>query len=100
MVRWTFFALVTAEEKGLTKANVKSQATGADPEVQRLVGAQGTLGADMGLEKNWAVNAIAAVGNYGEIFDRHLGASTPLKIDRGLNRLWNKGGLLYSPPFN
>jgi general L-amino acid transport system substrate-binding protein len=100
VVRWTFFALVTAEEKGLTKANVKSQATNADPEVQRLVGAQGTLGADMGLDKNWAVNAIAAVGNWAEIFDRHLGASTPLKIERGLNRLWNKGGLLYSPPFN
>lgn len=100
VVRWTFFALVTAEEKGLTKANVKAQGSNTDPEVQRLLGFQGTLGPDMGLGKDWALNAIAAVGNYGEIFDRHLGPKTPLNLERGLNQLWNKGGLLYSPPFN
>jgi general L-amino acid transport system substrate-binding protein len=100
VVRWTHFALVSAEEKGITKGNVNAQAKNADPEVLRLLGHQGTLGQDMGLSKDWALKAIASVGNYGEVFDRHLGPSTPLKLERGLNALWNKGGLQFSPPFN
>jgi len=100
VVRWTLNALITAEEKGVTQANAKSLVAGNDPEVKRLLGGEGTLGADMGLSPDWALKAILAVGNYGEIFERHLGAKTPLKLERGLNALWNKGGLLYSPPFN
>jgi general L-amino acid transport system substrate-binding protein len=100
IVRWTHFALLTAEEKGLTKENVKNQSKNSDPEVQRLLGFQGTLGADLGLSKDWALNAIAAVGNYGEIYTKHLGPGTPLNLERGLNRLWNQSGLQYSPPFN
>lgn len=100
IVRWTLFALITAEEKNLTKANVKSQAKTTDPEVQRLLGLTGSIGDDMGLDKDWAVRAIAAVGNYGEIFEKNVGKSTPLKLERGLNQLWSKGGLMYAPPFN
>lgn len=100
VVRWTHFALVAAEEKGVTKANAKSQLKSVDPEVLRMLGAQGDLGPDLGLSKDWALNAILAVGNYGEIFERHLGQGSRLKIARGLNALWNKGGLMYAPPFN
>ncbi len=100
IVRWTLNALITAEEKGITQANVTGQSNNTDPEVGRLLGFTGTLGADAGLTKDWAVKAIAAVGNYSEIFERNLGPKTPLKIERGLNALWNKGGLIYSPPFN
>ena len=100
VVRWTLHALVTAEEKGITKDNVKNQAKNADPEVQRMLGLTGSLGEDAGLSKDWAIRAIGAGGNYGEIFERNLGASTNLKLERGLNQLWNKGGILYAPPFN
>jgi general L-amino acid transport system substrate-binding protein len=101
LVRWVFNALVTAEEKGITKANVKEmKKKSADPEVKRLLGESGSIGESLGLDNDWAVRAIAEVGNYGEIFDRNLGPQTPLAIERGLNALWNQGGLLYSPPFN
>lgn len=101
LIRWVFNALVTAEEKGITKANVNEmKAKSADPEVKRLLGGTGSIGQSLGLDNDWALRAIAEVGNYGEIFDRNLGPQTPLGIDRGLNALWNQGGLLYSPPFN
>lgn len=101
VIRWVFNALVTAEEKGITMANVNEMKTkSADPEVKRLLGVTGSIGESLGLDNDWALRAIAEVGNYGEIFDRNLGPKTPLGIERGLNALWNQGGLLYSPPFN
>jgi general L-amino acid transport system substrate-binding protein len=100
IVRWTLYALITAEEKSITKANVMSQVKSLDPEVQRLLGGTGTLGTDMGLKNDWAVKAIAETGNYGEIFNRNVGKESALKLERGLNSLWSQGGILYSPPFN
>jgi general L-amino acid transport system substrate-binding protein len=100
-VRWTFYALVAAEELGITQANVEEQAAAAgnNPEINRLLGTEDELGSMMGVDPQWAVNAIKAVGNYGEIFDRHLGPSTALAIERGLNAQWTQGGLMYAPPF-
>ena len=100
IVRWTFFALVTAEEKGITQANIEEVAASTqDPEIKRLLGTEGDMGAMMGLDKDWAKRAIAASGNYGEIFAANIGESTPIGLARGLNEQWSKGGLLYSPPF-
>ena len=100
IVRWTFNALVTAEELGVTSANVEELSKGTqNPEINRLLGTEGTLGAMIGLEPTWAKQAIAAVGNYGEIFARHIGEGTPIGLARGLNAQWTQGGLLYSPPF-
>ena len=99
IVRWTVNALVAAEELGVTAANADSQAQGADAQVRRLLGAEPGIGKSFGLDEHWARNAIKAVGNYGEVWNRNLGAATPLKLERGLNAQWNQGGLLYSPPF-
>ncbi|WZB71240.1 amino acid ABC transporter substrate-binding protein [Achromobacter xylosoxidans] len=99
IVRWTVNALVAAEELGVTAANADSQAQGADAQVRRLLGAEPGIGKSFGLDEQWARNAIKAVGNYGEVWNRNLGAATPLKLERGLNAQWNQGGLLYSPPF-
>lgn len=99
MVSWTLFALIIAEEKGITKANVEEMAaTSTDPEVRRLLGVEGDMGAMMGVDNAWAKNAILAVGNYGEIFAANIGESTPIGLARGLNELWSKGGLQYAPP--
>ena len=99
IVRWTLNALINAEELGVTSANVDEQkAKSKNAAVQRLLGVNGTAGASMGLDADWAARTIKAVGNYGEIFDRNLGPSTPLAINRGINALWNAGGLLYAPP--
>jgi general L-amino acid transport system substrate-binding protein len=99
IVRWTLFALIGAEELGVTSGNVGRLAVSAtDPEIRRLLGTEGKVGANLGLDPKWAQRIIAAVGNYGELFERHLGESSRLKIKRGLNRLWNKGGLQYAPP--
>jgi len=99
IVRWTLFALIGAEELGITSKNVMELKKSAkDPRIKRFVGAEGKAGANLGLDPEWAVRAIAAVGNYGEIFERHFGPKTRLKIDRGLNRLWTEGGLHYAPP--
>jgi general L-amino acid transport system substrate-binding protein len=95
VVRWTHFALLTAEELGLTAANIDSFAGSTNPDIQRFLGRTGDLGKMMGLEADWAVRVIKAVGNYGEIWDRNL---APLGIPRGVNNLWNKGGLHYAPP--
>lgn len=99
IVRWTLYALVLAEEHGVTKANLKDMKAGADPEARRLLG-EGEYGAKLGLDADWAARAIAAGGNYGEIFDKEIGGGSALKLDRGLNALWNapKPGLLYAPP--
>ena len=101
IVRWTLNALITAEELGITSANVNDMAASAgdNPEVNRLLGTEGELGAMVGLENDWAVNAIAASGNYGEIFEQNIGESTPIGLARGLNAQYTDGGLLYSPPF-
>ncbi|RYG92592.1 amino acid ABC transporter substrate-binding protein [Loktanella sp. IMCC34160] len=101
IVRWTLNALVTAEELGVTSANVAELAAGptGNPEVNRLLGTEGELGAMLGLEADWAVKAIAAGGNYGELFETNIGENTPIGLARGLNAQWTEGGLIYSPPF-
>ena len=99
IVRWTLFALIDAEEIGVTAAAVDDlKAQSKKPSVRRLLGLEGTFGADMGLDADWATRAIKASGNYGEIFERNLGKGSPLAIERGINALWNAGGLLYAPP--
>ena len=102
IVRFTFDALIAAEEFGITSANVEemSAAAGTNPEINRLLGTDDTdLGAMMGLDKAWAKRAILAGGNYGEIFAANIGEATPIGLARGLNALWTQGGLQYSPPF-
>lgn len=100
IVRWTYFALVAAEEKGITKANIEEVAKSTqDPEVKRMLGIEGDMGKMLGLDNEWAKRAIAANGNYGEIFEANIGMSTPIKLARGLNALWTQGGLQYTPPF-
>ncbi len=99
IIRWVINAIVIAEEKGITQANVEEMATiSNDPEVQRMLGRTGSMGKDLGLDAKWALRAIKVVGNYEELFERHLGSATPLGLPRGYNRLWNKGGLLFAPP--
>lgn len=99
IVRWTVNALVAAEELGITAANADARAQANDAQVRRLLGAEPGIGKSFGLDEQWARHAIKAVGNYGEIWERNLGAATPLKLERGLNAQWNQGGLLYAPPF-
>ncbi|MBC7146561.1 MAG: amino acid ABC transporter substrate-binding protein [Thioclava marina] len=100
IVRWTIFALIAAEEYGVTSANIDELAKGTEnPEVNRLLGTEGDLGAMIGLDKTWAVNAIKANGNYGEIFAATIGEQTPIGLARGLNAQWTQGGLMYAPPF-
>lgn len=98
IVRWTLNALINAEELGVTSANVEAMKSSDTPEIKRLLGTEGAYGEAMGLDKDWAAKAIAATGNYGEIFERNVGEKTPLAISRGLNALWKNGGLLYAPP--
>jgi len=100
IVRWTYYALVTAEEKGITAANINEVAASSqDPEVRRLLGLEGDLGPMMGLDNEFAKRAIMVGGNYGEIFEANIGASTPIGLARGLNALWTQGGLQYAPPY-
>ena len=100
IVRWTLNALVTAEELGVTSANLAEMIKGSDnPEINRLLGTEGNLGEMLGLSADWAANAIAAGGNYGEIFEGNIGESTPIGLARGLNAQWTNGGLIYSAPF-
>jgi general L-amino acid transport system substrate-binding protein len=99
IVRWVLNATIVAEEKGITQANVEELSKSSeDPEIQRLLGATGTFGEDMGVSADWAVQALKASGNYGEIFERNMGMNTPIRLERGLNRLWSDGGLIYAPP--
>ena len=100
IVRWTLNALIAAEEYGVTAANADEMATTSEnPEVKRLLGTEGDLGAMFGLDKDWAKRAIKARGNYGEIFAANIGEGTPSNIARGLNAQWTDGGLIFSPPF-
>ena len=98
VVKWSFQALLNAEELGLTSANVDEHLKSSDPNVQRLLGTTPGTGKNLGLEENWAYNIIKQVGNYGESFDRNVGENSCLKIPRGLNNLWTKGGLQYGLP--
>lgn len=98
IVRWTVFALIEAEELGVTQANVDAMLQSPRPDIRRLLGVTGDHGPFMGLDRRWAYNAIKAVGNYGEIFDRHLGEHSPIGLERGYNDLWTRGGLMYAPP--
>lgn len=98
LVKWVHFAMVDAEEAGITAQNVDDKVTSEDPTTRRLLGAEGNFGEGLGLTKDWAYRIIKRVGNYGEVFDRNLGDGSPLKIKRGLNALWSKGGLQYGPP--
>jgi len=100
IVRWTLNALIAAEEYGITAANADEMATtSTNPEVKRLLGVEGDLGAMFGLDKDWAKRAVQVEGNYGEIFAKYIGEGTPSNIARGLNAQWNNGGLIFSPPF-
>ncbi len=100
VVRWTLNALIAAEELGVTSANVDELLEGTNnPEINRLLGTEGILGEMLGLPADWAVNAIRAGGNYGELFEKNIGENTPIGLSRGLNAQWTDGGLLYSPPF-
>lgn len=99
IVRWSHFAMVGAEELGVTSANVEELAkTTKNPDIARMLGAEGEFGKDLKVSKDWVVKIIKQVGNYGESFDRNVGAGSDLKIERGLNAQWNNGGLQYSPP--
>ncbi|RMS25985.1 Amino acid ABC transporter substrate-binding protein [Pseudomonas savastanoi] len=99
IVRWTLFAMLNAEEAKITSKNVEAEAKSTkNPDVARMLGADGTYGKDLKLPKDWVVQIVKQVGNYGEVFERNLGEGTPLKIKRGQNALWNAGGIQYAPP--
>jgi general L-amino acid transport system substrate-binding protein len=99
IVKWVGFALIEAEDYGVTQANADAMKSSTNPNIMRLVGA-GTedTGKFLGLDKEWALRAIKAVGNYGEQFERHVGPKTDIGLPRGLNNLWSNGGLIYAPP--
>jgi general L-amino acid transport system substrate-binding protein len=99
IITWLHYGLVEAEELGVTQANVDEMTKSQTPAVQRLLGTSGDLGSRLGLDNKWLVMAIKATGNYGEIFERNVGKASPLKLERGLNGLWSKGGLMYAIPF-
>ena len=98
IVKWVHYAMLNAEELGITSKNLDEMMKSPNPEVKRLLGTEGSYGEQLGLTKDWAARIIKHVGNYGESFDRNVGEGSPLKIARGLNRLWTKGGIQYAPP--
>ena len=98
IVKWTIYGLLEAEEYGVTKANVDKMKTSDDPVVKRILGTGDDTGKLLGLDKEWMANALKATGNYGEIFERNVGPTSPLGLPRGVNNLWNKGGLMYAYP--
>jgi general L-amino acid transport system substrate-binding protein len=98
VVKWVYFAMINAEELGVSSRTVDQALRSQKPEVKRLVGTSGDFGQEIGLTNAWAANIIRYVGNYDEVFERNLGAKTPLAIPRGLNQLWNEGGIQYAPP--
>ncbi len=98
IVRWTLFAMINAEELGVTSANVEEMKSSSNPEIRRLLGLEGSPGKGLGLAEDWAYQVVRQVGNYGESFERNVGGGSPLKIERGLNALWRDGGLQYAPP--
>ena len=98
IVKWVNFALLDAEELGVGSKTIDEALKSQKPAVKRLVGTEGDFGKPLGLSDAWAANAIRAVGNYGEVFDRNVGVHTKLGIPRGLNELWDNGGIQYAPP--
>jgi general L-amino acid transport system substrate-binding protein len=100
IVNWVVYALITAEELGITSHNVDQMKAGGDIDVARFLGTKDDLGKGLGLSKDWAYQIVKQVGNYGEVYERTLGKGSPLKLERGINRQWKDGGLLYAPPFN
>lgn len=98
LVKWVVFALMQAEESNITQKNVDEMTKSEDPGIKRMLGVTPGMGKALGLDEKWAYNAIKAVGNYGEIFEKHLGLNSPLKLERGYNNLWTKGGLIYAMP--
>jgi general L-amino acid transport system substrate-binding protein len=98
IVDWVVYALIQGEEIGITQANVDDKLNADDPNIKRMLGVTPGMGKALGLDEKWAYNEIKAVGNYGEIFDRFLGLNSPLKLERGYNNIWTKGGLLYAMP--
>jgi len=99
IIKWSYNAMVEAEELGVTSMNADKMKTSDSPAIKRLLGTEGNMGANLGLSADFAYNIVKQVGNYGEIFERNIGMNTPLKMKRGLNDLWTRGGLQYSPPF-
>jgi general L-amino acid transport system substrate-binding protein len=99
IVKWTVFAMIAAEEKGITQANVDTMLKSDDGEVKRMLGVSPGMGKALHLDDKWAYNVIKQIGNYGEVFDRNVGKGSSLKLDRGVNALWNQGGLMYAIPF-
>lgn len=99
IVKWTLFAMVDAEELGLSQKNIQTQSESLNPQAQRFLGVQSNLGSKIGLKNDWALQVIRQVGNYQDLFDRNLGAQSPLQMKRGLNALWDQGGIMYAPPF-
>ena len=98
IVKWTLYAMINAEELGVTSQNIDEALKSKKPDVMRLVGTEGTYGEELGLTKDWAARIIRHVGNYGEVYERNVGARSKLGIPRGLNQLWNAGGIQYAPP--
>jgi general L-amino acid transport system substrate-binding protein len=98
IVKWTVYAMIDAEEKGVTSKNVDDMLKSSDPVIKRMLGVTPGMGKALHLDEKWAYNIIKQVGNYGEVFDRNVGKDSPLKLERGLNALWTKGGLMYGMP--
>ena len=100
IVSWVGYAMVNAEEFGITQANVDEMKNSPNPDIKRFLGVEADtkIGTDLGLTNDWAYNVVKNVGNYGEVFEKNIGQGSPLKIARGLNALWNKGGIQYAPP--
>ena len=98
IVRWVHYAMLNAEELGVTQANVAEMVKSTNPDIKRMLGTEGDFGKGIGLDNDWVVRIVKAVGNYGESYERNVGSGSRLKIERGLNKQWNMGGLQYSPP--
>jgi general L-amino acid transport system substrate-binding protein len=98
LAKWVHYAMVNAEEMGVTQANVDEMAKSTNPDIKRLLGSEGEFGKGLGVANDWAYQIVKKVGNYGEVYDRHFGPKTPINIERGQNKLWNQGGLQYAPP--
>ncbi len=98
LIKWTLYALINAEELGVKSATIDEARKSSNPDIRRLLGVDGDFGTQVGLTNDWAVRAVRAVGNYGEIYERNVGTQSKLSIPRGLNALWTLGGIQYAPP--
>ena len=99
IVRWTLYAMIDAEHLGVSSVNIEEKRLSNDLRTKRLLGVEGNIGKVLGLKQDWVVNVIREVGNYGELYGRNVGLGSSLKMERGMNRLWSQGGLMYAPPF-